>query len=332
MTKRRWQITKSSWRWLGLSLLASLTFSLVAACGGDTSQQSSTGTQSSASACQTIQHQLGETCVPTNPQRIVATDEIALETSLALGLKPIGAAEPNLVGSRSRHLAGKVDDVVSLGKTNQLSLERISQLNPDLILGSGFSLENNYDQFSQIAPTVAFNYVDNHHAWQSTLQRVGEMLNRSQQARQQLENYQDRVEKLRREMGDRLDTTEISVVRFYADGRLEFRDSSSFPGSVLEDVGLPRPEVQYGNSNSDSTYKLVSPERLDLLDGDVMFVALDAGAGEAFAEFQKDPLWQKLEAVQNNQVFTVDSGYWIFGNVLAANAILDDLFKYLVEE
>jgi iron complex transport system substrate-binding protein len=156
------------------------------------------------------------------------------------------------------------------------------------------------------------------------------MLNRSQQARQQLENYQDRVEKLRRAIGDRLEKTEVSVVRFYADGRLEFRDSSSFPGSVLKDVGLPRPAVQYeGNSGFTQS---VSAERLDLLDGDVMFVALDAGAQEAFARFQKDPLWQKLEAVQNNQVFTVDSGYWIFGNVLAANAILDDLFKYLVEE
>jgi iron complex transport system substrate-binding protein len=247
---------------------------------------------------------------------------------LALGLKPIAAGEPNMVSSRSRHLAGKVDDVVSLGKQNQLSLERILQLNPDFILG--FAQMYNYEQFSQIAPTVAISYND-HDAWKASLQNVGEILNRSQQARQQLENYQDRVEKLRRAMGDRLDKTEVSVVRFYADGTLEFRDSSSFPGSVLKDVGLPRPTGQY-EANSGFTNQSVSAERLDLLDGDVMFVALDAGAEEAFTEFQQSPLWQKLEAVQNNQVFTVDSGYWIFGNILAANAILNDLFKYLVEE
>jgi iron complex transport system substrate-binding protein len=29
-------------------------------------------------------------------------------------------------------------------------------------------------------------------------------------------------------------------------------------------------------------------------------------------------------------VYTVDSGYWIFGNILSANAILDDLSKYLL--
>jgi iron complex transport system substrate-binding protein len=301
---------------------------LIIACQGNpeqnlASQPSVTETEN----CRMVDHMAGQTCVPANPERVIATDEIALEVVLALGLKPIAAAEPNMVSSRSRHLAGKVDDVVSLGKQNQLSLERILQLNPDFILG--FAQMYNYEQFSQIAPTVAISYND-HDAWKASLQRVGEMLNRSQQARQQLENYQDRVEKLRRAIGDRLEKTEVSVVRFYADGRLEFRDSSSFPGSVLKDVGLPRPAVQYeGNSGFTQS---VSAERLDLLDGDVMFVALDAGAQEAFARFQKDPLWQKLEAVQNNQVFTVDSGYWIFGNVLAANAILDDLFKYLVEE
>ena len=318
-------------RYLSWFIIGIFAVSLIKACGRDTKQQSATDTQLSPSECQEIQHQLGETCVPTNPQRIIVTDEIALEMVLALGLKPIAAAEPNLVSSRSRHLAGKVDDVVSLGKQNQLSLERILQLNPDLILGSDSTLENNYERFSQIAPTVALDYVSNHHAWKASFQRVGEILNRSQQAQQELEDYQNRVEKLQRALGDRLHKTKVSVVRSGADGEIEFRDSSSFPGSVLEDVELPRPTVQQGNINSDATYQKVSLERLDLLDGDVIFVAIDAGASEVFTKFQQDTLWQKLEAVQSDRVYTVDSGYWIFGNVLAANAILDDLEKYLVD-
>ena len=315
-------------RYLSWFILGIFAITLISACSRDTWQQSSTDTQLSPSECQNIQHQLGETCVPINPQRIVATDEDTLEILLALGLKPIAASEPNMVNSRSRHLGGKVDDVVSLGKNNQLSLERILQLNPDLILGFDFSLENNYDQFSQIAPTVALN-LSSHDAWKTALQGAGEILSRSQQAQQQLENYQERIKKLQKAMGEQLDKTEVSVVRFYADGHLEFRDSSSFPGSVLKNVGLPRPAVQY-ETNSDETYQSVSTERLDLLDGDVIFVAIDAGANERFTKFQQDPLWQKLKAVQNERVFIVDSGYWIFGNVLAANAILDDLFQYLV--
>lgn len=304
-------------------LLATL---LIVACQNNAVRQP---TNSQPADCRTVQHAFGETCIPTNPQRIVVTNQIAFEVVLALDLKPIAAAEPNLVGSRFRHLARKADNVVSIGKENQLSLEKILQLNPDLILGSSYNLEKNYKQFSQIAPTVALDFYS-HDAWKATLERVGEILNRSQQVQQQLENYQKQVEKLQAAMGEQLDKIKVSVVRFYADERIEFRDSFSFPGSVLEDVGLPRPDVQY-KTNSDSTSQKVSTERLDLLDGDAIFVAIDAGAKESFSKFSQDPLWQKLEAVQGDRVFTVDSGYWIFGNVLAANAILDDLEKYLVD-
>jgi iron complex transport system substrate-binding protein len=79
-------------------------------------------------------------------------------------------------------------------------------------------------------------------------------------------------------------------------------------------------------------YISLSIERLDLLDGDVMFLILDANARESWQRLQRSLLWQRLKVVQNNQVFVVDSGYWVLGNILAANAILDDLFKYLVKK
>lgn len=315
------------YRYLSWFILGIFAIILITACSSNPKHQSSINPQLPSAECQKIRHQLGDACIPINPQRIVATDEIALEIVLALGVKPIAAGEPTMVSSRSRHL-GDIDNVVSLGKINQLSLERILQLDPELIFGLDFSLENNYEQFSQIAPTVALE--NEHDAWKATYQRAGGILNRSQQAQQELENYQNRVEKLQRAMGEQLDKTKVSVVRFYADGSVEFRDSSSFPGSVLQDVGLPRPSVQQKKTNSDITYRSVSLERLDLLDGDVIFVALDSGAKESFSKFSQSPLWQRLEAVQSDRVFVVDSGYWIFGNILAANAILDDLFQYLV--
>ncbi len=77
---------------------------------------------------------------------------------------------------------------------------------------------------------------------------------------------------------------------------------------------------------------MVSLERVDLLDADVLFAMLDPGAEENFKKYQKSQLWQLLKVAKNNQVYTVDSGYWYGGNILAANAILDDLYKYLLKE
>jgi iron complex transport system substrate-binding protein len=162
---------------------------------------------------------------------------------------------------------------------------------------------------------------------------VGELLGKSQQAEQLIAQYQARLEEFQTAMGERLEQTEVSVVRFYAEGTPpEFRTKFSFPGSVLEDVGLPRPAAQRQPGEPGKPFISISLERLDLLDGDVIFAALDPGAEDSFRKFQTSPLWQTLKAVKNNRVYVVDSGYWAFGNILAANGILDDLFQYLLHE
>jgi iron complex transport system substrate-binding protein len=48
-------------------------------------------------------------------------------------------------------------------------------------------------------------------------------------------------------------------------------------------------------------------------------------------QFANDPLFSQLQAVQQGQVYQVDAEVWHLGsNILGANRILDDLFKYLV--
>lgn len=126
-------------------------------------------------------------------------------------------------------------------------------------------------------------------------------------------------------------------MRFYTDASLtQFLNQNSFTINVLEElktISIPekqRQEIQV--PNSDWGYVNVSLERIDLLDADAMFVALDPGSEDSFKLYVTSPLWQTLDVVQQKRVYTVDSGYWIFGNILSANAILDDLCKYLDQE
>jgi iron complex transport system substrate-binding protein len=81
----------------------------------------------------------------------------------------------------------------------------------------------------------------------------------------------------------------------------------------------------------------ISQEVLSQVDGDVLFVWTaenEAGANQEaqkkLEKLQSDPLWKTLNVVQKNKVYFVPS-YWIGSGPIAANAILDDLFKYLVE-
>ncbi|RUT04332.1 iron siderophore-binding protein [Dulcicalothrix desertica PCC 7102] len=319
------------YRYIKLFILIFLPLLLFTGCYSKVTQNSySHKIQSAAPECRTIKHQLGEACIPIDPQRIIVVDQMILEGVLALGIKPIGAAEPERISSTGRHLLDKNKDTISIGKESQLNIEKMLQLHPDIILGLEIATDN-YNLFSQIAPTVSLEYVQT--AWKDTFQRLGEILGKSEQAGQALAQYQHRVEKLRAAFSTLKAKTKVSVSRFYAGLKTtEFRTSFSFPVSVIEEVGLSIPLMQRQLTTSpDQTFVQVSLERLDLLDADAMFVALDPGSEKTFKKYQNSQVWRQLNVVKNKQVYTVDSSYWIFGNLLSARTILDDLAKYLLE-
>ena len=313
-------------------LLTTLTILIITACNYSPQNNQISNTNLATSECKELKHDLGKTCVPLNPERIIALDESMMEILLALDLKPIAAPEPPLTGSKRLKFTKKTQDIATLGKVSQPNLEKIVQLKPDLILGFSFGVEQNYKPLSNIAPTLSIDYT--HTGWKDALVRVGKITGKSKQVQQLLNEYQQRIEVLGKKLNNINNIKTVTITRFYAPGITpEFRNKFSFPVSVISELGLSIPEKQNQiTTNSEDPYVSVSLERIDLLDADVLFAALDSKAEKSFQKFQNSSLWQKLNVVQNNQVYTVDSSYWIFGNILSANAILDDLEKYLFSE
>nr|WP_318670532.1 iron-siderophore ABC transporter substrate-binding protein [Nostoc flagelliforme] len=257
------------------------------------------------------------------------TDQESLESLVALNLKPIATTISNRVGNKARILEDKIDGITYLGKESQINIEKIVQLNPDLILGFSINPQE-YKLFSQIAPTVSIVYTET--GWKETFKHIAEIVDRSYKAEKILDQYQQRIEKLKLAFSQKFGQAEISVMRFYTDIQFtQFLSQLSFPVSILEELKLSIPLAQRQVSNSNVSYENVSLERVDLLEADAMFIALDPGAEENFQKYRNSPLWQTLDVVKKNRVYTVDSGYWIFGSVLSANAILDDVVKYLLE-
>ncbi len=323
------------YRYQRLLVLLILPWFLITAYYTQVTQKADTPkTQLAISDCRAVVHQLGKTCVPLQSQRIVVTDEIALDAVLGLGLKPIATAEPNIAGRRGRQLTGKVEEVASLGKNSQINIEKMVQLHPDLIVGF-FMKSRSYDLFSQIAPTVKLDLKYVKGAWKDSLREVAFILGRTKQAENAIANYQQRVRKLGKTIDQKLGKVEVSVSRFYAGGKnLPQLDTIfSFSGGILQEVGLSAPAEQIQLATDPDTFSLpISLERVDLLDADVLFAMLDPGSEDSFNRYQESSLWQKLNVVQNNRVYIVDSGYWWLGNILAANAILDDVEKYILQD
>lgn len=317
-----------------LLTLITLILCLVSACGNNSSPSSISNSQLQTSDCQVIEHAMGETCVPKNPQRVVTIDPFSLENVLAFGIQPIGVAASSDWLEDRDYLRDRLSGIEVIGDFDQPSLEKILALKPDLILGLSKD-ERVYSQLTQIAPTVLFDFKSSGQ-WKSILMHNANSLGKTDVANQLMAAYNARLNDFKSQMSVRaasLDENsaqqlEVSIVRIYPN-IISIYSRDTFVGSIVEDAGLARPPAH--NQPGQLT---ISKESLQIADGDVIFL-WSSEAGQAQQELQTkiaklkaDPLWQRLNAVQEGRVYEVPS-YWLGSSILSAKAVIDDLFKYL---
>jgi iron complex transport system substrate-binding protein len=297
---------------------------LISACNSGAASRSNPS--ASSSDCHMVQHTKGETCVPNNPQRIVMLG--GLEDVLSLGIKPIGS---DGVDQYEFYLKEKVNGIEDVGGNDAPSIEKILALKPDLILAEEY-ITADYTILSNIAPTVLIPF-EHSGQWKDVFMRYAEALNKTAEAKKVMDDYYARLEEFKQQMGTRAAETEVSIVRVYPTHvNLYLKDS--FCGTVVADAGLTASEAKVLLGNS--IQHTISREKLQDADGDVIFLWTYGHendiARQAQTEKEKlkaDPLWSTLTAVQQERVYEVP-GYWIGNGPIAANLVIDDLFKYLV--
>jgi iron complex transport system substrate-binding protein len=316
-----------------LFLMGIFSLFIVASCSSDINQNVTKSKQPTEN-CRIVQHATGKTCIPQNPQKIVTLWGGTFRTALALGIKPIASSwspgEPF-----PKHLGDKADGVENIGF--EPNLERLLLLKPDLIL-SNTRLQNIYTQLTNIAPTVALNHPSPPASWQTTLEDMAKILDKEQESKQLIKDYWQRIEQLKQALGvdvaspkeNRHLQMQVSVATVDQTYGIFTYGSKHPTGRLLSDIGLQRPPGQSGDFFTRSN---ISYENLFEIDGDVLFLSYRGGdAKKNLEQLQKSPLWQKLKVVQQNRVYFVDSDHWYAFDVLAINAVIDDLFKYLVNK
>lgn len=207
--------TSISWRYFThLLLLGVLTAILVSACK-TTNDTSLTSYKQPVEDCRTVQHIMGSTCIPRNPQRVVTLD--GLENTLALGIRPIASTfVPGF--PQPKYLKGKLDQLESVGDYNSPNIEKILRLKPDLIVCSS-RVEGIYKQLSYIAPTVVLNMPYPPPSWKEQLEELAKVLGKQEVSKQLMDEYWQRIEKLQQALGvdaaspkqNRRETMKVSI-------------------------------------------------------------------------------------------------------------------------
>lgn len=289
-----------------LALAALLSGLVLAACGGGSDDEAATTTGTAAAGATDafpakVTHKFGTTTVPKAPSRVVAVGYNDQDFALALGVVPVGARQfqggidiTNRPWARAA-LKGAKPELVG---AEELNLERIASLRPDLILGiySGMT-KDEYARLSQIAPTVAqsADHVDFGEPWPEQTVQTGQALGRTAQAKQLVSDVEAGLAKAK----DAEDFTGKSLV--VASGGKEFFAfaSADLRTRLFTSLGFQTPK-RIDDLAGKQFYASISEERLDLLNADVLVIY-----GEQ-AELEKQPAFAALDVVKQGRVVYVD--------------------------
>jgi len=273
-----------------------------------------------------VEHAMGKTEIEGTPKRVVTLYQGASDAAHALDIPLVGIVESWVEKPVYKYLRDDLSDVKQVGLETQPNLEEISKLNPDLIIASKMRHEDIYNLLSQIAPTVM---EENVFRYRETVKLMGKAAGREEKAAEVLNNWDQRAadfrEKIEAKMGEKW-PIEVAVLNFRADhARIYY---SGYAGRILNELGFERPE---DHKKDTWGVKLTSKESIPEMNAEAFFIFMsdDQAVENTYQEWTEHPLWENLDAVQNEQVFRVDQVAWnMAGGIESAHIMLDQLYEH----
>jgi iron complex transport system substrate-binding protein len=259
-----------------------------------------------------IRHATGEAQVPLNPKCIVVAGSGYLDHLLTLGVKPCGAAHGPGGSGFPEHLAGQLEGVKYVGGTLEVNLETVALLNPDLIIAMhpAHTSGEFVTKFDPIAPTVYLNepWAD----WRKTLEQMGVILGKQEQATARLAEFDSLLAEAKTRLGGVVGDEKVLFLRVLQQ-EIRIYGTASPTGDILYNgLGLtPSTAVPTGEPARSISLELI-PE----LDADHIFL-LDQ-TEDGMAKIKESPLWQKIPAVQQGNIYPVDVKIWVQGEGMVA--------------
>ena len=177
--------------WIAGALAAPLALAACSGGGGGESGAAYDGGASGDFSPVTIEHALGTAEITEKPQRVVTLGQGSAETSIALGIIPVGIEEYPCGADDTGYLPWIHEAVTEAGGelpaqftgSTELDIEAILELEPDVILApwSGITQEQ-FDVLTDIAPTVAYEEQPWVITWEEQITVIGKALGEDEAA------------------------------------------------------------------------------------------------------------------------------------------------------
>lgn len=191
-----------------------------------------------------------ETTPPPGSERFArqpAVLAITFEGALLAGQQAV-VAVGRTITARSIYQAVIDAQDIEVVETFETDLEELALLSPDLILDGatedGVFSGANVEDLRRLAPLVAFPF-ESDFGWKDYFTFFGDAVGKRQEALAKLDRYDQRVERLREQLGGAEAVSGISVssIRVRDGASINSYNFGTFSARIFDDIGFARPQV-----------------------------------------------------------------------------------------
>ncbi|MCF6475979.1 iron-siderophore ABC transporter substrate-binding protein [Nonomuraea sp. MG754425] len=317
---------------------------LLAGCGSGPEPQpraESAATPAGGAFPVTVEHAFGSTVVAAAPQRVVSVGYTDDQAILAFGVKPVGMVDqyPNPPGqspdvntqwpwTKDRWGETRPEVIMTNGDAGP-NYEKIATLRPDLIIAVYSEIDQAaYDRLSKIAPTVGRTKTEKEPfsaPWQDNALHIAKALGKADEGATLVNGIQDKLDAARAAHPEFAGQTAVAV-SWYKNSVAPFT-TTDVRGRLVTGIGF-KGRTEIDELAGGSFYTVLSPERIDLIDVDRIFVIADQADQTALKKFE---LFANLPAVKNGKVsYLLDSEGPAIGAAMSQGTLLS--LPYAIDE
>ena len=253
----------------------------------------------------TITHELGETPVTTNPQKVVVFDYGILDALDSLGVNVTGVVQSGLPDYLTKY-AG--EEYSSIGTLKEPDMEAIFALTPDLIIISGRQADY-YEELNKIAPTIhlGIDNADYLGSFKNNMDILGQIFGKEKEVASKVEE----IEKAIAELNAKVTEKNINgLITLANDGAFSVYGQESRFGIIHKEFGVTPVDttIDAGTHGQKATFEYVAeknPQYLFVVDR-----AAVTGGNTSAKELFDNELVARTDAYKNDNIVYLDPTIW----------------------
>lgn len=295
-------------KWLA-AILVVMMFAVLAACGAEeeATDSQTADAQTTEAETITVTHELGETEVPKNPEKVVVFDFGILDTLDQLGVESVaGVAQGNIPTYLEQY--EDTEKYENIGTLKEADFEAIHAMDPDLIIISGRQAEM-YNEFSDIAPTIhlGVDTTDYMNSFTTNMETVGEIFGKEAEVEKELATINEQIEGIKEKTAS---SEEKGLIVLANEGKVSAYGAASRFGIIHDVFGVKQADegIEASTHGQSITYEYIldtNPDMMFVVDRNAA-VGNDASAKDSL----ENELVQKTNAYQNDKIIYLDPDYW----------------------